>query len=105
MTVNYTGNRKGKGLVMADIVVKKLTDEELEVLGVLSWPIWEKEASSFPWSYSDKESCLILDGKVTVTPDGGAPVSFGTGDFVVFPAGMSCTWEIIEDVRKHYKFG
>ena len=90
---------------MAVIEVKHLSEEELEQLGVFDWPIWEKEASTFPWSYSDKESCLILDGKVTVTPDGGLPVSFGAGDFVIFPAGMSCTWDIHEDVRKHYNFG
>ncbi len=90
---------------MAVIEVKRLSEEELEQLGVFDWPIWEKEASTFPWSYSEKESCLILDGKVTVTPDSGLPVSFGAGDFVIFPAGMSCTWDIHEDVRKHYNFG
>jgi uncharacterized cupin superfamily protein len=90
---------------MSEIIVKKLSVEELDAMGVSNWPIWEKEASSFPWSYSEKESCLILAGKVTVTPEGCTPVSFGAGDFVVFPAGMSCTWNIIEDVRKHYKFG
>ena len=36
---------------------------------------------------------------MTVTPDGGggAPASFGAGDLVTFPAGMSCTcarWDV-----------
>ncbi|MFP3875020.1 MAG: cupin domain-containing protein, partial [Thiohalophilus sp.] len=26
------------------------------------------------------------------------------GDLVTFPAGMSCTWEIREPVKKHYDF-
>ena len=39
-----------------------------------------------------------------VTPDGGEPVHMGKGDLVTFPQGMSCTWEIRADVRKHYKF-
>jgi uncharacterized cupin superfamily protein len=35
-----------------------------------------------------------LKGKVTVTPDGGAPVEIKAGDYVTFPAGMKCTWEV-----------
>jgi len=49
-----------------------------------------KEPSTFPWSYDEKETCLILDGKVT-TPHGGEPVTFGQGNLVVSPQGMSCT--------------
>lgn len=91
---------------MAEIEVKKLDQEELEKIGVFSWPIWSKEVSEFPWSYDSKESCYILKGKVTVTPsNGGKPASFEAGDFVVFPEGMECTWKIHEDVKKHYKFG
>ncbi|MBT4819744.1 MAG: DUF861 domain-containing protein [Lentisphaerae bacterium] len=42
---------------------------------------------------------------VVVTPDGGEPVEFGKGDLVTFPKGMSCTWMIRTDVKKHYRFG
>ncbi len=76
----------------------------LESLGVLSWPTWSKEASEFPWSYDSKETCYFLEGDVVVTPDGGEPVKMGKGDFVTFPAGMSCTWKILADVNKHYQF-
>lgn len=77
---------------------------EVEKLNVKNWPIWEKEASSFPWHYDSQEICWILEGKITVTPDNGDAVTFGKGDLVTFPAGMSCHWEIHEDVRKHYQF-
>ena len=40
------------------------------------------------WTYNDKETCLLLEGDVTVTPDGGEPLRFGAGDLVVFPTGM-----------------
>ena len=40
----------------------------------------------------------------TVTPDGGEPQHFKRGDLITFPAGMSCTWSIEEDVEKHYDF-
>jgi len=48
--------------------------------------------------------CYFLRGKEIVTPDGGDPLELGRGDLVTFPAGMSCTWEILEDVEKHYEF-
>jgi uncharacterized cupin superfamily protein len=77
----------------------------LAQLKVKTWPIWTKEASQFPWTYDEAETCYLLEGEVVVTPDGGAPVSFGAGDLVTFPSGMSCTWNIRKAVRKHYRFG
>ncbi len=74
-------------------------------IGIKQWPIWTCDPSTFPWTYSDKETCLILEGDITVTPDGGEPVSFGVGDLVVFPQGMSCKREVHKAVRKHYRFG
>ena len=91
---------------MSEITVINNPDKsELEQQGVFNWPIWEKEASAFPWTYGDKETCYLLEGEVTVTPDGGDPVSFSAGDLVTFPDGMSCHWDIKVAVRKHYKFG
>jgi hypothetical protein len=78
--------------------------QKLQQLGVYSWPVWEKEVSEFDWHYDSDETCYILDGHVFVTPEGGAPVEIRAGDFVVFPAGMSCTWKITQPIRKHYKF-
>ena len=79
--------------------------KRLKELGVFDWPIWTKEASEFPWSYDSQETCYFLEGNVVVTPDGGEPVEMGKGDLVTFPVGMSCTWNIRKDVKKHYSFG
>jgi uncharacterized cupin superfamily protein len=69
-----------------------------------SWPIWEKEKSTFPWQYDEKETCLILEGRATVKcPEG--TVEFSSGDYVIFPEGLKCTWDIKEKIKKHYKFG
>jgi len=87
------------------IIVEKPTPDYLKKLDIKSWPIWEKEASTFPWHYDEQERCYLLQGRVIVTPQDGDPVEIQKGDFVVFPQGMSCTWEILEDVRKHYNFG
>lgn len=78
--------------------------EKLETIGVYDWPIWEKEVSKFPWTYDNSETCYLLEGHVTVTPNNSDPVTIKAGDLVTFPAGMSCTWEIHEAVRKHYSF-
>ncbi len=91
---------------MDRIHVKRSPDRsELERLGVFSWPTWTKEPSTFPWTYDEPETCYLLAGDVVVTPEGGEPVRIGTGDLVVFPSGMSCTWEVLSPVRKHYRFG
>jgi uncharacterized cupin superfamily protein len=85
-----------------EITVRKPSDKEIKE--AKTWPIWEKEASSFDWEYDEKETCLIISGKATVS---GAAVSaiFGAGDYVTFPAGLKCTWKITEKIRKHYRFG
>ena len=77
----------------------------LQQLGVVDWPIWSCGVSCFPWTYDEREICLLLEGDVTVTPDGGAPVRFGAGDLVTFAAGLSCSWDVHVAVRKHYRFG
>lgn len=79
--------------------------ERLAALGVAQWPIWTKEISEFPWTYDETETCYFLEGEVIVTPEGGDPVPMEKGDLVTFSAGLSCTWKILQPVRKHYQFG
>ena len=91
---------------MATIIVEHNPPQaRLNELGVTSWSTWSKEVSTFPWSYSEREIAYVLEGEVVVTPKGGEPVSFGKGDLVTFPSGMSCTWEVKKALRKHYQFG
>ena len=85
-----------------DVIVKKPSDSE--TAACKAWPIWQCEPSKFDWVYTEKETCLVLEGKVTVT-DGTDSVSFGPGDLVVFPEDLECTWNVQEPVRKHYNFG
>ena len=40
----------------------------IEELGIKNLSIWTCEDSSFDWTYYDKETCLLLDGEVMVTP-------------------------------------
>jgi uncharacterized cupin superfamily protein len=84
-----------------EIEVRRPTDEEKNLFK--TYPIWECEPSEFPWTYDSAEVCLLIEGQVTVTTDEGE-VSFGPGDLVRFPAGLSCRWKVTERVRKHYTF-
>ncbi len=86
------------------IKVEQPEEERLQQLGVRSWPIWTKEPSTFDWHYDEQEICYFLEGEVTVKTDAGE-VSFGKGDLVTFPKGLSCTWQVKKAVRKHYRFG
>ncbi len=86
------------------IKVEKLSQEEIKKRNIPSWPIWEKEVSRFDWHYDQIEECLLLEGKVEVETKDGKRVNFGKGDFVTFPKGLSCIWDIKEPVRKHYNF-
>jgi len=86
-------------------VEHNLSPVKQDVLGIDNWPIWSKEVSTFSFTYDQTEKCYFLEGEATVTPDGGEPVHLTEGDYVIFPAGLSCTWEITEDVEKHYDIG
>ncbi|WP_051305096.1 cupin domain-containing protein [Chitinilyticum litopenaei] len=86
-------------------VERQAAAERLSELGVAGWPVWEKEVSCFPWHYGASETCYLLAGRVTVTPDGGESITLAAGDLATFPAGMSCVWDIHEALRKHYRFG
>ena len=83
--------------------IKKPSQNEKEEAE--SWPIWEKEKSEFPCEYDTKETFLMIQGDVTVTNEEGKKFHFQAGDYVIFPEGMKCTWNIHRDVRKHYKMG
>lgn len=86
------------------IKVEKIDPQALKGRGVFAWPIWTKEVSRFDWHYDQTEECLFLEGEVTVRAKDGTEVSFGKGDFVTFPNGLSCTWIVKKPVRKHYRF-
>jgi uncharacterized cupin superfamily protein len=62
----------------AAIIVTQHPDPgRLVALGVAAWPIWSWGISTFPWTYDARETGLLLDAEVTVTPAGGEPVRFG----------------------------
>jgi uncharacterized cupin superfamily protein len=85
-------------------IERNISTERQAELGISSWPIWEKEISTFPWIYDATETCYLIAGEVTVTPENGAAVTIHAGDLAIFPIGMRCRWQITADLRKHYFF-
>ena len=72
-------------------------------LDVFSWPIWTCEVSEFPWEYDQKESCFILEGEILVITE-DQEINIKENDFVIFPKGLSCRWNVRKPVKKHYMF-
>ena len=87
-----------------DVVVKKPSEQEQAICQ--HWPTWGCDVSEFDWDYTQTEHCLMIEGKVTITdrPDSGESVSFGPGDMVILPNGLSCVWKVAEAVKKYYDF-
>lgn len=89
---------------MSNIVIKQLSNVEIDNMGILNWPIWTCEVSEFPWKYDVEESCLILEGEVYVAA-GSDTLKIKAGDFVIFPEGLACIWKVTKPIRKHYQLG
>ena len=85
------------------IIVTTLSDTEIAEKGIKKWPVWNKEISKFDWFYDTTEHCLILEGRVIVETS-SEKIELKAGDFVTFPSGLSCKWDIKENIKKHYNF-
>ena len=64
--------------------------------------VWECTPGPSYWILETHEAVHILSGRMTVTPDGGAPMESGAGDVAVFPRGWRGAWQIHEKIRKLY---
>jgi len=87
-----------------DIVVEK--PDEAQMRECKNWPVYTVEPSRFEWDHTQAETCLLVDGEVTIHdwPESGQSVSFGAGDFVKIPVDLRCTWEVKEQMKKHCDF-
>jgi uncharacterized protein len=85
------------------IKVEQLDDSQLNEMGVFQWPVWEKDESKFEWYYDTQERCYILEGEVDVITE-FENITLKAGDFVTFPKGLECVWDINAAIKKHYFF-
>ena len=84
-----------------EVEVRKPTDRE--IAGMKTKPVWTCDVSEFDWHYDSEETCIIIEGEVTIKY-GEKSVSFAAGDLVVFPKGLSCVWQVKKAVKKYYMF-
>lgn len=88
--------------IKQQIIIQKPNPNQIK--DCLTWSTWGCSISKFPWTYSDTETAYIIKGKVIITPTNGNPIEINQGDLCIFPEGMSCTWDVKEELFKHYKF-
>jgi len=71
--------------------------------GKNGWSVWNCAPSKFDWSYDAEEHAYLYEGKADIkTPY--ETIQIKAGDYVIFPAGLSCSWDVIEKVVKVYRF-
>lgn len=88
---------------MDRVKIWKPSQEEIEE--AKTWPIWQKDVSSFDWFYDEDETFYLVEGEVEVELQDGQKVKFSAGDMVKFRAGTECRWNILKKVKKHYRIG
>ena len=89
----------GKNLINMNIEIiknKNISDYKL-------WQIWKCKPSEFDWEYIDEEHCYIIKGVAIVTTSNG-PIKIKADDYVIFPKGLKCHWEVLQSIKKYYSF-
>ena len=95
---------------MSKIEVRRLTPQQRQELKIPEtaeqqggWSVWECAPSEFDWHYDQQEQAYVYAGQVTVTT-ADQEVQISPGDFVTFPAGLDCHWEVQQKIVKVYQF-
>jgi uncharacterized cupin superfamily protein len=66
-----------------------------------SWVmVWECNAGRFIWDYGVDETVVVISGEVFITVNREKEKRLGEGDTAFFPAGSSCTWRVVDHVKK-----
>jgi uncharacterized protein len=70
--------------------------------GTMISGIWEATPGTWHVAYDGFEFVHLLDGELTITPDGGTPVALKAGDAFAVEPHFAGTWKISKTVRKHF---
>jgi uncharacterized protein len=68
--------------------------------GTASIMVWECIAGRFNWHYGEDETVVVIAGEVFITTENGEERRLGEGDMAFFPAGSSCTWRVVDRIKK-----
>lgn len=64
--------------------------------------IWHSEKGKWRISYTEEETCQILEGESTITDDSGNSTTVASGDSFVIPRGFVGTWEVVTPTKKNF---
>jgi len=70
--------------------------------GMLLAGVFTGQPSKFPYVFAGDETFHVLEGRVTITVEGGETVELSKGDIVSFPKGASAVWHIHEPAKKFF---
>ena len=70
----------------------------------LTGPSGRVKNLNFPGRIQYRNHVIYWKVRFEVNTETGT-IFFGKGDYVVFPKGISCTWKVLEPVKKHYTMG
>lgn len=63
---------------------------------------WEATPGTWHASYKFYEFVHLIEGQITITPDGAPSVTLLPGDAFAVEPGFKGTWTIEKPVRKHF---
>jgi uncharacterized cupin superfamily protein len=63
---------------------------------------WAATPGTYHATYAAPEFVHMIEGEITITPDGGQPVTVRAGDAFVVEADFRGTWVIEKEVFKHF---
>jgi uncharacterized cupin superfamily protein len=63
--------------------------------------VWHCTPGAFMLSHPGETICLV-EGRATITPEGGEPVTVVPGEVVYLPEKMRAKWEVHETVKKAF---
>jgi len=64
--------------------------------------IWKSDTGKWKISYTEEETCQILEGESIITDDSGNSTTVRAGDSFVIPSGFVGTWEVVTTTRKNF---
>lgn len=73
-------------------------------IGDLSAGIWACQPGAWKIAFAPgkDEFFCVIEGRLRITDADGEAAEFGPGQAGVIPSGFSGTFEVLEEVRKHY---
>ena len=64
--------------------------------------LWGSSPGKWRMTYSEEETCTLLEGVVVLTGKDGVAHTYHAGDSFVIPRGFDGTWETVETCKKVY---